>query len=126
MDKIWATIKSIAEDSNGFLKTGQIEKMGISRPMLRKLRTMGMREATRGREVVGAHLRLRPQIISVTTAVNKASQGMGILLAAYVVSAGMRKPEDHARVPPQGGRMPAFYHPGHPVASPRLRTHYFQ
>ena len=25
---------------------------------------------------------------------------MGILLAAYVVSAGMRKPEDHARVPP--------------------------
>ena len=30
MDKIWESIKSIAEDNNGFLKTGQIEEMGIS------------------------------------------------------------------------------------------------
>ncbi len=47
MDKIWATIKSIAEDSNGFLKTGQIEKMGISRPMLRKYVDEGRLEQVR-------------------------------------------------------------------------------
>ena len=47
MDKIWESIKSIAEDNNGFLKTGQIEEMGISRPVLRKYVDEGKLEQVR-------------------------------------------------------------------------------
>lgn len=47
MDKIWEGIKSIAEENNGFLKTGQIEEIGISRPMLRKYVNEGKLEQVR-------------------------------------------------------------------------------
>ena len=36
MDQIWMRIKEVAETNNGFIKTAQVEGLGISRPMLRK------------------------------------------------------------------------------------------
>ena len=35
-DTIWTKIQTIAEKSNGFVKTSDIEAAGISRPMLKK------------------------------------------------------------------------------------------
>lgn len=36
MDAIWSRIKEIAENNNGFIKTCQVEELGISRPMIKK------------------------------------------------------------------------------------------
>jgi len=36
MDVIWEQIKALAEDGDGFIRTGQVEDAGISRPMLKK------------------------------------------------------------------------------------------
>ncbi len=40
-DTIWTKIQTIAEKSNGFVKTSDIEAAGISRPMLKKYVDMG-------------------------------------------------------------------------------------
>ena len=47
MDRIWETIKEIAKGNNGFVKTGQIESAGISRPMLKKYADAGLLEQIR-------------------------------------------------------------------------------
>lgn len=47
MDKIWNQIESIADDSDGFVRTAQIEQAGISRPMLKKYVDMGKLERVR-------------------------------------------------------------------------------
>ena len=36
MDQIWDRIKAVAEENNGFIKTAQVEEIGISRPMIKK------------------------------------------------------------------------------------------
>ncbi len=36
MDEMWKRIKLVAEENNGFIKTAQVEDIGISRPMLKK------------------------------------------------------------------------------------------
>ena len=36
MDQIWMRINELAEANNGFVRTAQVEELGISRPMLRK------------------------------------------------------------------------------------------
>lgn len=36
MDRIWETIKNLADDGDGFFRTSQVECAGISRPMLKK------------------------------------------------------------------------------------------
>jgi len=47
MDQIWTRIKTIAEENNGFITTAQVEQLGISRPMLRKLTEAGKLEQVR-------------------------------------------------------------------------------
>jgi len=44
MDQIWERIQAIAEKNNGFIKTAQVEQLGISRPMLRKYTEAGRLE----------------------------------------------------------------------------------
>ena len=44
MDQIWERIQAIAEKNNGFIKTAQVEQLGISRPMLRKYTEAGKLE----------------------------------------------------------------------------------
>ena len=44
MDQIWMRIKEVAETNNGFIKTAQVEGLGISRPMLRKYTDAGKLE----------------------------------------------------------------------------------
>jgi len=44
MDQIWKRIQAIAEKNNGFIKTAQVEQLGISRPMLRKYTEAGKLE----------------------------------------------------------------------------------
>lgn len=44
MDQIWERIQAIAEKNNGFIKTAQVEQLGISRPMLRKYTESGKLE----------------------------------------------------------------------------------
>lgn len=36
MDEMWKRIETVAKDNNGFIKTAQVEEVGISRPMLKK------------------------------------------------------------------------------------------
>ena len=36
MDSIWEKFKMIAENSEGFITTGQVEQAGVSRPMIKK------------------------------------------------------------------------------------------
>ena len=47
MDQIWERIQAIAEKNNGFIKTAQVEQLGISRPMLRKYTEAGKLEQVR-------------------------------------------------------------------------------
>lgn len=47
MDQIWVRIKEVAETNNGFIKTAQVEELGISRPMLRKYTDAGKLEQVR-------------------------------------------------------------------------------
>ena len=47
MDQIWAKISELAEANNGFFRTAQVEKIGISRPMLRKYTDAGKLEQVR-------------------------------------------------------------------------------
>lgn len=47
MDKIWENIRAIAEDNNGFVKTSQVESVGVSRPMLKKYTDAGQLELVR-------------------------------------------------------------------------------
>lgn len=47
MDYIWNKIKNFAEKNNGFVRTAQIEALGISRPMLRKYTADGKLEQKR-------------------------------------------------------------------------------
>lgn len=44
MDQIWERIQAISEKNNGFIKTAQVEQLGISRPMLRKYTEAGKLE----------------------------------------------------------------------------------
>lgn len=44
MDQIWERIQAVAEKNNGFIKTAQVEQLGISRPMLRKYTEAGKLE----------------------------------------------------------------------------------
>lgn len=41
MDQIWMKLNELAETNNGFFRTAQVEKIGISRPMLRKYTDAG-------------------------------------------------------------------------------------
>lgn len=41
MDQVWERIKEVAEENNGFIKTAQVEALGISRPMIKKYVDMG-------------------------------------------------------------------------------------
>ena len=41
MDQIWMKLNELAEINNGFFRTAQVEKIGISRPMLRKYTDAG-------------------------------------------------------------------------------------
>lgn len=41
MDQIWARIKAVTEENNGFIKTAQVEEIGISRPMIKKYVSLG-------------------------------------------------------------------------------------
>ncbi len=41
MDQIWKRIEAVAEQNNGFIRTSQVEELGISRPMLRKYTDAG-------------------------------------------------------------------------------------
>lgn len=47
MDMYWNAIKDIADGNNGFIKTCDIESVGISRPMLRKYTDAGKLEQIR-------------------------------------------------------------------------------
>ena len=47
MDMIWERIREAAENNNGFIKTSQIEELGISRPMIRKYKDSGELEQVR-------------------------------------------------------------------------------
>lgn len=47
MNQIWAKISELAEANNGFFRTAQVEKIGISRPMLRKYTDAGKLEQVR-------------------------------------------------------------------------------
>lgn len=47
MDMIWNKIKSIADENNGFVRTGDVEGAGVSRPMLRKYTNAGKLEQIR-------------------------------------------------------------------------------
>ena len=44
MDQIWEHIQAVAEKNNGFIKTAQVEQLGISRPMLRNYTEAGKLE----------------------------------------------------------------------------------
>lgn len=44
MDQIWERIQAVAEKNNGFIKTAQVEQLGISRPMMRKYTEAGKLE----------------------------------------------------------------------------------
>lgn len=41
MDQIWIKVHEAARLNNGFIKTSQVEQLGVSRPMLRKYTDMG-------------------------------------------------------------------------------------
>lgn len=47
MDIMWENIKQIAEENHGYVKTGQIEAAGISRPMLKKYKDKGYLHSVR-------------------------------------------------------------------------------
>lgn len=47
MDQIWKRIEAVAEQNNGFIRTSQVEELGISRPMLRKYTDAGKLEQVR-------------------------------------------------------------------------------
>lgn len=47
MDKIWLKINECAKNNNGFVRTSQVEQLGISRPMLRKYTNDGKLEQVR-------------------------------------------------------------------------------
>jgi len=47
MDQIWTRINELAEANNGFVRTAQVEALGISRPMLRKYTDAGKLEQVR-------------------------------------------------------------------------------
>lgn len=47
MDQIWNQLKSLAETSDGFIRTSQVEQAGISRPILKKYVDMGKLERVR-------------------------------------------------------------------------------
>lgn len=44
MEEIMSRIKDVAAENNGFIKTSQIEKIGLSRPMIKKLVDKGFLE----------------------------------------------------------------------------------
>ena len=47
MDQIWNRIEEAAKANNGFIQTAQVEKLGISRPMLKKYSDAGKLEQIR-------------------------------------------------------------------------------
>ena len=36
MERTWDRIKTVAKKNNGFIKTAQVEEIGISRPMIKR------------------------------------------------------------------------------------------
>ena len=45
MDQTWNCIKEVAEKNNGFIKTAEIEEIGISRPLIKRYVDQGLLEA---------------------------------------------------------------------------------
>ena len=46
-DQIWMRIYELTKGNNGFVRTAQVEELGISRPMLRKYTDAGKLEQVR-------------------------------------------------------------------------------
>ncbi|MBO5323981.1 MAG: type IV toxin-antitoxin system AbiEi family antitoxin domain-containing protein [Oscillospiraceae bacterium] len=44
MDQIWMNIQTVAKKNNGYIRTSQVEDLGISRPMIKKYLDMGLLE----------------------------------------------------------------------------------
>ena len=45
MDHTWNCIREVAEKNNGFIKTAEIEEIGISRPRIKRYVDQGLLEA---------------------------------------------------------------------------------
>lgn len=47
MEKIMSRIKEVANENNGFIRTSQIQELGLSRPMIKKFVDRGLLERVR-------------------------------------------------------------------------------
>ena len=102
MDKIWSRMKTIAEKNNGFIKTAQVEEMGISRPMLRKYMEDGKLEQIRkGLYILSNDMVDEYAMIQIQSAKIIFSYGT----ALYLWGLSDRVPHDYDVTIPQGTNM---------------------
>lgn len=118
MDQIWLRIEAIAENNNGFIKTAQVEEVGISRPMLRKYTQDGKLEKIRkGLYVLANDLADEYAMIQIQSSKAVFSYGT----ALYLWGLSDRTPHNYDITIPQGTNMSRLKRD-----NPNLRCHYVQ
>lgn len=118
MDGIWNTIKKIADENNGFIKTCAVEAAGISRPMLRKYTDAGKLEQVRkGLYVLADDLADEFAVIQIQSSKAVFSYGT----ALYLWGLSDRTPHKFDITLPRGTNISRLRRD-----TPNLRCHYVQ
>ena len=118
MNTIWEEIQQIADSNNGFIRTGDIEAAGISRPMLRKFVDAGKLERVRkGLYILAGDLADEFALIQIQS--TKAIFSYGTAL--YLWGLSDRTPHIFDITVPQGTNMSRLKRDNE-----NLRCHYVQ
>lgn len=118
MDQIWMNIKEVAKDNNGFIRTAQVEELGISRSMIKKyLETGHLEQVRKGLYVLADELTDEYALVQARR--SKAIFSYGTAL--YLWGLSDRTPHFYDITLPRGTNSSKVK-----KVSPNLRCHYVQ
>ena len=118
MDQIWERIQAVAEKNNGFIKTAQVEQLGISRPMLRKYTEAGkLEQVCKGLYILASDIADEYALLQVRSKFAVFSYGTALFLWGL----SDRTPHTYDITVPRGTNISLLKRD-----NPNLRCHYVQ
>ena len=118
MDQIWERIQAVAEKNNGFIKTAQVEQLGISRPMLRKYTEAGkLEQVCKGLYILASDIADEYALLQVRSKFAVFSYGTALFLWGL----SDRTPHTYDITVPRGTNVSLLKRD-----NPNLRCHYVQ
>ena len=118
MYQIWERIQAVAEKNNGFIKTAQVEQLGISRPMLRKYTEAGkLEQVCKGLYILASDIADEYALLQARSKFAVLSYGTALFLWGL----SDRTPHTYDITVPRGTNISLLKRD-----NPNLRCHYVQ